>query len=83
MKKTLIILFIFLAPNLFGQQNLNFKISGLKDTTVFLARYFGEKLYYADTAYSKNETVIFDKKNLARKECLLLPLRATLKALKI
>jgi len=64
MKKTLIILFIFLAPNLFGQQNLNFKISGLKDTTVFLARYFGEKLYYADTAYSKNETVIFDKKKL-------------------
>ena len=53
-----------MAPNLFGQQNLNFKISGLKDTTVFLARYFGEKLYYADTAYSKNETVIFDKKKL-------------------
>ena len=64
MKRTLFILFIFFTANLFGQQNLNFKISGLKDTTVFLARYFGEKLYYADTAYSKDETVIFEKKNL-------------------
>ena len=63
-KRTFIILFIFITANVFGQQNLNFKISGLKDTTVFLARYFGEKLYYADTAYSKNETVIFDKKKL-------------------
>ena len=63
-KRTFIILFIFITANVFGQQNLNFKISGLKDTTVFLARYFGEKLYYADTAYSKNEIVIFNKKKL-------------------
>ena len=55
-KRTFIILFIFATANIYGQQNLNFKISGLKDTTVFLARYFGEKLYYADTAFSKNET---------------------------
>ena len=47
-----------------GQQKLQFKISGLKDTTVFLARYFGEKLYYADTTISKNETVIFSNKVL-------------------
>ena len=47
-----------------GQQKLQFKISGLKDTTVFLARYFGEKLYYADTTISKNETVIFNNKVL-------------------
>ena len=46
-KRTFIIPFIFITANVFGQQNLNFKISGLKDTTVFLARYFGEKLYYA------------------------------------
>ena len=31
----------------------------------------------------KDFKVIFDKKNLARKECLLLPLRTILKALKI
>ena len=47
-----------------GQQKLQFKIDGLNDTTVFLARYFGEKLYYADTTISKNETVIFNKKVL-------------------
>ena len=47
-----------------GQQKLQFKIDGLKDTTVFLARYFGEKLYYADTTISKNETVVFNKKVL-------------------
>ena len=64
MKKTLVILLIFFTCNVFGQQNLSFKINGLKDTTVFLARYFGEKLYYADTANSKNETVIFNQKKL-------------------
>ena len=31
----------------------------------------------------KDFKVILDKKNLARKECLLLPLRTILKALKI
>ena len=65
MKKTLVILLIFFTCNVFGQQNLSFKINGLKDTTVFLARYFGEKLYYADTANSKNETVIFNQKKLS------------------
>ena len=43
---------------------LQFKISGLKDTTVFLARYFGEKLYYADTSLSKNQKVVLIKKVL-------------------
>lgn len=28
---------------------LKFKVEGLKDTTVFLANYYGNKLYYADT----------------------------------
>ena len=28
---------------------LKFKVNGLKDTTVFLANYYGNKLYYADT----------------------------------
>ncbi len=48
----------------FAQQNLNFKIAGLNDTTVFLARYFGDKLYYADTSLSKNQKVVFNKKKL-------------------
>ena len=47
----------------------------------------GEKLF-SDVKVTlekhwKEFKIIFDKKNLARKECLLLPLRATLKALKI
>ena len=47
----------------------------------------GEKLF-EDVKVSiekhwKDFKIIFDKKNLARKECLLLPLRTILKALKI
>jgi nitrogen fixation NifU-like protein len=47
----------------------------------------GEKLF-SDVKVTlekhwKEFKIIFNKKNLARKECLLLPLRATLKALKI
>ena len=34
------------------------------DDTIYLARYFGDRLYYADTAVAKNETVIFKKKEL-------------------
>ena len=62
MKKKLIFLFVLISCSFFGQQKLQFKINGLSDTTVFLARYFGEKLYYADTTVSKNEVVIFNKK---------------------
>jgi peroxiredoxin len=29
-----------------------FEVHGLKDTTVYLANYYGEKLFYADTAYA-------------------------------
>ena len=56
--KSLLILLLF-TVSFYSQQNLKFKINGLQDTTVFLARYFGDKLYYADTAYSKNGTVVF------------------------
>ncbi len=64
MKKNIFFLFILFSCSYLGQQKLQFKIDGLKDTTVFLARYFGEKLYYADTTISKNETVVFNKKVL-------------------
>ena len=47
----------------------------------------GEKLFddakVAIEKHWKDFKEIFDKKNLARKECLLLPLRTVLKALKI
>ena len=64
MKKILLFILTFGAVTSIAQQKLEFKINGLKDTTVFLARYFGERLYYADTAESKNQTVIFNKKEL-------------------
>ena len=41
-------------------QKLTFHIKGQKDTTVNLIRYFGNKLYLADTAEMKNGTVTFD-----------------------
>jgi hypothetical protein len=41
-------------------QSMKFKIEGLKDTTVHLAKYFGPKLYYADTAQSKAGVVQYD-----------------------
>ena len=47
----------------------------------------GEKLFedvkVTIEKHWKDFKIIFDKKNLARKECLLLPLRTILKALKI
>lgn len=47
---------------LLGQQ-LKFKINNQKDTTVFLIKYVGSQLFYADTAEIKKGVVIFDGKN--------------------
>ena len=58
MKITLVV-FLLLSFFSFGQK-LKFKISGQKDTTVFLLRYEGKGLYYADTADVKNQFVEFD-----------------------
>ena len=58
MKITLVV-FLLLSCFSFGQK-LKFKISGQKDTTVFLLRYEGKGLYYADTADVKNQFVEFD-----------------------
>ena len=52
MKKLIFIVFALVTVQFNAQQNLKFKIVDLQDTTVFLARYFGERLYYADTATS-------------------------------
>lgn len=55
MMKKLLVLTIVALAGLANAQNtknpvLKFKVNGLKDTTVFLANYYGNKLYYADTA---------------------------------
>ena len=63
MKKLIFIVFALVTVQFNAQQNLKFKIVDLQDTTVFLARYFGERLYYADTAISKNQNVVFNTKN--------------------
>lgn len=41
-------------------QKLDFKVNNEKDTTVFLIKYVGSKLYYADTSQLKNGRVSFD-----------------------
>lgn len=41
-------------------QELTFKVTGIKDTTVHLVKYVGNKLFYADTARLVNSKVTFD-----------------------
>ena len=62
MRYFLILFTVFLFTSSFSQQ-LKFKINGLNDTTIFLGRYLGDRLYYADTSYSKNGVVEFKKDN--------------------
>ena len=57
--KALIIITLFISSFSFGQK-LKFKVVGQKDTTVFLVKYYGKGLYYADTAEMKNGSVEFN-----------------------
>ncbi|MCG8576473.1 MAG: DUF5106 domain-containing protein [Flavobacteriales bacterium] len=41
-------------------QKLSFTVDGIENDTVNLARYLGNKLYYADTVVAKNGTAVFD-----------------------
>jgi thiol-disulfide isomerase/thioredoxin len=41
-------------------QKIRLKVEDQKDTTVYLIKYFGSKLFYADTAELKNGEVTFD-----------------------
>jgi thiol-disulfide isomerase/thioredoxin len=62
MKKLVLIAFLFAtSASLFGQK-LKFKVTGVKDTTVHLIKYYGKNLLYADTAEIKNGLVEFDGK---------------------
>jgi len=70
MKRFILVLgaLILFAPA-FSQKSayeLKFKVKGVKDTSVYLANYFGSKLYYKDTAManSKGEFVFTGKKEL-------------------
>ena len=55
-----ILTFALVASFSFGQK-LKFKVANQKDTTVYLVKYFGQKLYYADTAEMKGGYVEFDE----------------------
>lgn len=59
MNKVLLILCFFIAFGAQSQQ-LKFRITNHKDTTINLIRYHGNKLYMADTAQMKNGVVTFD-----------------------
>jgi thiol-disulfide isomerase/thioredoxin len=55
-------------------QKLKFKVTGQKDTTVHLVKYYGKGLYYADTAKMVKGVVTFDgKKQKPGIMALLLP----------
>ena len=62
MKKLILLFLITTSVSVISQQRLEFKVKGLGNNTVYLARYFGEKLYYADTAFSRNDRVVFNSK---------------------
>ena len=65
----LILFLFFTISSLSFAQQLKFKIDGLNDTTVFLGRYLGDRLYYADTSFSENGIVQFKKDNYKLELC--------------
>lgn len=60
MKKLLLITILLISGLQLHAQTIKFKVSGVKDTTVHLIKYYGDKLFYADTAEMKNGLVEFD-----------------------
>lgn len=73
MKKIFFGLMILAGMNVTAQK-IRVKVIGQKDTTVHLIKYYGQKLFYADTAEMKNGEVVFDgKKQKAGIVGLLLP----------
>lgn len=56
-----LILVILCSLSFLGfSQKIKFKVANQKDTTVFLVKYYGKGMYYADTAIMKNGNVEFD-----------------------
>ncbi|MES2590084.1 MAG: thioredoxin-like domain-containing protein [Bacteroidota bacterium] len=59
MKSILFFLIVTLSLSAFSQK-IKFKINNQKDTTVFLVKYYGKGMYYADTAVMKNGIAEFN-----------------------
>jgi thiol-disulfide isomerase/thioredoxin len=73
MRQILLLAFLTLTTLSFSQK-IKLKVNGQKDTTVFLIKYYGKNLLYADTAEMKGGLVEFDgKKQKAGIVGLLLP----------
>ncbi len=58
--KIVFILSLLLVSTVSFGQTIKFKIDGIEDTTLNLVRYFGQGLYYADTAEMKGGVIEFD-----------------------
>lgn len=72
--KSIFTFLMFLSTFAVFGQTMKFKINGQKDTTVHLIRYYGAKLFYADTAEIKGGFVEFDgKKQQPGMMAILLP----------
>ena len=53
---------------------LKIQIEGINNDTIYLANYFGNKLYYADTAYAQGNIVMFEGDSLTGgKYAVILP----------
>ena len=77
--------FSFCITNLDSQETIHFcayTFPKTLETPEKLVAHF-ETIFQEDNHLQEDFKEILDKKNLARKECLLLPLRTVLKALKI
>lgn len=61
MKQLIVLAFIALSLTGYSQK-IKIKVTGEKDTTVFLIKYYGKNLLYADTAEMKNGLVEFNGK---------------------
>lgn len=59
MKQILLLAFVAMTSLGFSQK-IKLKVGGQKDTTVFLIKYYGKNLLYADTAQMKNGMVEFN-----------------------
>ena len=71
-KHILPLLLIVLSSNLFAQKpnsdaitsyDYHFKINGIKDTTIILAQYYGNRLAYRDTAQMVNGELTYKQSN--------------------
>lgn len=73
MKNFIVIITLLLSWQL-NAQTIKFKVPGVPDTTVHLVRYYGKKLYYADTAVIQKGIVEFNgSKQKAGILALMLP----------